>query len=196
MARRSTLDRRSEILSEAALLFQAKGYGGTSMRDLAGKVGMEAASMYNHIRSKHELLEVLCFKVADGYLGRLAEINASEATAVDKLHALIRTHLRMMQDNGAAVNVANTDWKHLPPAALKRFSEARKRYEKGVAELLEQGMASGELRRMDVTVALLTVLSAVRWVELWYKPGRAIPAATLEDTIATLLLNGLSAPRT
>lgn len=194
MARRSTVDRRSEILSEAAKLFHAKGYGAASMRDIAGKVGMEAASMYNHIRSKDELLEVLCFEVGNGYLDRLNEISASPLSYVEKLRAIIRTHIRMMIDNGPAVNVANHDWKHLPPAALKRFLEARKRYEKGVAQLLEEGMAAGELRRMDTTVALFTLLSSVRWVEPWYKPGRAIDPEVLEETITTLLLNGLRNP--
>jgi AcrR family transcriptional regulator len=196
MARRTSIDRRTEILSEAAKLFQAKGYGGTSMRDLAGKVGMEAASMYNHIRSKDELLEVLCFQVGDGYLSRLNEIRASDLSYVEQLRAIIRTHIRMMIDNGPAVNVANNDWKHLPPSALKRFTDARKRYEKGVAQLLEAGMAAGELRRMDTSVALFTLLSSVRWVELWYKPGRAIAPDALEDTITTLLLNGLTKPTT
>lgn len=196
MAKRTTTDRRSEILSEAAKLFQAKGYGGASMRDLAGAVGMEAASMYNHIRGKDELLEVLCFEVGNTYLSSLQAISAADTGYVDKLRAIIRTHIAMMIDDGPAVNVANNDWKHLPPEALERFIALRKRYEKGVAELLERGMESGELRRMDVTVALFTLLSSVRWVELWYKPGRAIPADTLEETITTLLLNGLSSPRT
>ena len=54
--------KRQIILEEAAKLFKDKGYGGTSMRDIAGQVGMEAASMYNHIKSKDEILEIICFQ--------------------------------------------------------------------------------------------------------------------------------------
>ena len=50
--------KRELILAEAAKLFKDRGYSGTSMRDLAGQVGMEAASMYNHIKSKDELLDI------------------------------------------------------------------------------------------------------------------------------------------
>ena len=54
------INKKELILSEAAMLFKEKGFGGTSMRDLAEKVGMEAASMYNHIKSKDEILELIC----------------------------------------------------------------------------------------------------------------------------------------
>ena len=53
------INKKELILSEAAMLFKEKGFGGTSMRDLAEKVGMEAASMYNHIKSKDEILELI-----------------------------------------------------------------------------------------------------------------------------------------
>jgi len=56
------------IIQEAALIFKQKGYSATSMRELAEKVGMEAASLYNHIRSKDEILEEICFKVANQYV--------------------------------------------------------------------------------------------------------------------------------
>ena len=47
--------KRELIIQEAALIFKQKGYSATSMRELAEKVGMEAASLYNHIRSKDEI---------------------------------------------------------------------------------------------------------------------------------------------
>ena len=45
---------------------------------------------------------------------------------------------------------------------------------------------------MNVSVALFTILSGVRWVELGYRPGRGITAEELEENIMTILLNGLA----
>ena len=50
------VSRKEVILKAAAQLFHEKGYKAASMRDLAERVGVEAASLYNHIRSKTELL--------------------------------------------------------------------------------------------------------------------------------------------
>ena len=185
-------NKRQRILDEAAKLFKYKGFGGTSMRDLAGEVGMEAASMYNHIKSKDEILETICFHVSDLYIAQLTEIERTDGSYVDKIRALIRLHLRLMVEDGAAVSVANNDWKYLTGDKLEAFKTARKRYERGFAALIEQGIAAGELAPVNVSVALFTILSAVRWVELWFRPDRGVSAQELEDNIMTILLNGLA----
>lgn len=184
-------NKRQLILEEAAKLFKQKGFSGTSMRDLAGEVGIEAASMYNHIKSKDEILELICFRVSNLYISQLAEIEATDATYVEKIKALIRLHIRLMIEDGAAVSVANHDWKYLPEPKLTEFKQSRKQYEKGFATLIEQGIAAGEFQPVNVSVALFTILSAVRWVELWYRPGRELSAEELEANIVTMLLTGL-----
>jgi hypothetical protein len=53
--------RREYILEEAATLFKERGYAATTMRDLAEKLDIKAASLYNHIASKEEILKEICF---------------------------------------------------------------------------------------------------------------------------------------
>jgi len=192
MAKKTKNNKRQLILEEAAKLFKAKGFGGTSMRDLGAQVGMEAASMYNHINSKDEILEIICFHVSDTYVSQLAQIEQMATSYVEKIKALIHLHISLMIEDGAAVSVANNDWKYLTNGKLEAFKEARKSYEKGFAALIDQGIAAGELQPVNTSVALFTILSAVRWVELWYRPGRGITAEELEENIMTLLLNGLA----
>ncbi|GAB3848401.1 TetR/AcrR family transcriptional regulator [Hymenobacter terrigena] len=186
------LNKRQIILDEAAKLFKLKGFGGTSMRDLAGEVGMEAASMYNHIKSKDEILEHLCFHVSNTYIAQLAEVERMPGSNGDKLKELLRRHINLMLEDGAAVSVANNDWKYLTDNKLEQFKAARKQYEKGFAALIENGIAAGEFRPVNASVALFTILSAVRWVELWYRPGRGVTAQELEEDIMAILLNGLA----
>ena len=186
------LNKRQIILDEAAKLFKLKGFGGTSMRDLAGEVGMEAASMYNHIKSKDEILEHLCFHVSNTYIAQLAEVEQMSGSNGDKLKELLRRHINLMLEDGAAVSVANNDWKYLTDNKLEQFKAARKQYEKGFAALIESGIAAGEFQPVNASVALFTILSAVRWVELWYRPGRGVTAQELEEDIMTILLNGLA----
>lgn len=186
------INKRQIILDEAAKLFKLKGFGGTSMRDLAGEVGMEAASMYNHIKSKDEILEHLCFHVSNTYIAQLAEVERMPGTNGEKLRELLRRHINLMLEDGAAVSVANNDWKYLTDGKLEQFKAARKQYEKGFAALIESGIAAGEFQPVNASVALFTILSAVRWVELWYRPGRGVTAQELEEDIMTILLNGLA----
>ncbi|MBC8084367.1 MAG: TetR/AcrR family transcriptional regulator [Hymenobacter sp.] len=192
MAKKTKPNQRQRILEEAARLFKAKGFAGTSMRDLGGEVGMEAASIYNHVRSKDEILESICFYVSDTYIAQLAEIEKTGTSYTDKIQELLRRHVHLLIEDGAAVSVANNDWKYLTGDKLTAFKEARKSYERGFAALIEQGIAAGELQPVNVSVALFTMLSAVRWVELWYRPGRGVSAEELEQAIITILLHGLA----
>ncbi|WP_086592011.1 TetR/AcrR family transcriptional regulator [Hymenobacter crusticola] len=192
MIKKVKTNKRQLILDEAAKLFKERGFAGTSMRDLGAQVGMEAASMYNHINSKDEILETICFYVSNTYISHLTEIENTADSYVDKIKALIRLHIRLMVEDGAAVSVGNNDWKYLTGNKLAEFKEARKRYERGFATLIEEGIAAGEFQPVNVSVALFTILSAVRWVELWYRPGRGVSPEELEENIMTILLNGLA----
>ncbi len=52
----STYDR---ILDMALMLFSEKGYKGTTMRDIAAKVGIRQGGIYNHFKNKEQILEKL-----------------------------------------------------------------------------------------------------------------------------------------
>ena len=72
-------DKQAEIFSAALHLFQEKGYHGTSMQDLADAVGMQKASLYYYIRSKEELLTLVCEHGTGAFTQELKEIVESEA---------------------------------------------------------------------------------------------------------------------
>src|ERR1043166_7289434 len=93
------VSRKEVILKAAARLFRERGYKAASMRDLAVKVCVEAASLYNHIRSKAELLHDICFDVANIFFDHIATVEASGATPIQKLNTLLRFHIRQMLEN-------------------------------------------------------------------------------------------------
>ena len=67
--------KKDAIIKKAAALFRNKGFKATSMRELAEKIGVEAPSLYNHIGSKSELLQAICFKVAEDFTLHLQAYN-------------------------------------------------------------------------------------------------------------------------
>lgn len=191
MIKNKKADKREFILSEAAKLFKQKGYGASSMRDLAEQVGLDAASMYHYISSKDEILKTICFKIAHHYLSHLSEMEHQNISYTQKLKALVRLHIQVMVSNAAEVSVANNDWKYLSAQALNEFKELRRTYERRLEALIEDGVKAGELEPVHTPVALFTLLSAVRWVELWWRPNRGISTDELENSIITILFNGL-----
>jgi AcrR family transcriptional regulator len=88
--------RKDVIITKAAKLFREKGFSATSMRDLAEHVGVEAASLYNHISSKAELLQEICFKVANNFLTHIEEVDASNKGSIAKIEAILRFHIKQI----------------------------------------------------------------------------------------------------
>src|SRR5699024_12196097 len=82
-------DRKLEILRHAARLFREKGYRAVSMRDLADALDIKAASLYNHIQSKEEILSSIILEVAEEYAKGMQRIQDENITSIDKLKKLI-----------------------------------------------------------------------------------------------------------
>ncbi len=50
---------KEKILKHALKLFSSKGFKATTVRDIAGSIGMKQSALYNHFKNKDEILETL-----------------------------------------------------------------------------------------------------------------------------------------
>jgi TetR/AcrR family transcriptional regulator, cholesterol catabolism regulator len=183
--------KKDAIAQKAAALFKAKGFSAASMRELADAVGVEAPSLYNHIGSKSELLQTICFKVANAFTAHLDNTENTTTGFVSKLENIIRFHIRMMLEKFDEVFVANHEWKYLQEPYLSNFLNQRRAYEKRLVALMEQGIKKKEIKNINPYVAVLTLLSAVRGLEFWQRHKRNISMQVLEDDMVDHLLKGI-----
>lgn len=183
---------KQQIIYEAAArLFRDKGYRATSMRDLAKAVDLKASSLYNHIKSKEELLKAICFENAKKFLLGMDQIEKLTGSAREKVEALIALHIRIATEDITSVTAFNDEWRHLSGSALEEFLKLRRSYEKRFEDIIKQGIANGEFVTIDSSILLFTIFSSVRWVYDWYKPGRKITAEDLIAHITAVLLDGI-----
>ncbi len=186
-----TSTRKDIIVAKAAKLFREKGYSATSMRDLAEHVGVEAASLYNHISSKAEILQDICFRVATKFVLFIEEIDASNRSALDKIEAILRFHIRQMIENYEEVYVSDREWKHLTDPYLSNMQSQRRAYRQRMGSIIEEGMRRGEIKPIDASTAVLIMLHAVSGIESWHRSKRKIEGDKLEDNMVKILVGGL-----
>lgn len=189
--KRKKASKKELILRRAASMFREKGFAATSMRDLAETVGIEAASLYNHIRSKNEILEAICFDVANIFNTNMEAVENSRQKSITKIEELLRFHIRQMIQNYEAVYVSDREWKHLDEPYLSNFQNQRRNYRKKFAAIIEDGIEKNEIRKIDAPTAVLIMMHAVSGIESWHRSKARISAPELEENMLKIMIDGL-----
>lgn len=187
------LSRKEQIVLASAKLFREKGFEAASMRDIAKMLGIEAASLYSHIKSKDELLEIICFQMADRLLKAIDEVNDIYFNAEEKLRMAISNHVKIVTDDLDASSVFLREWRHLKPGKLKEFIPLRNRYEDGFTQILVNGENENVFEASDKKFAVLTILSAVNWITEWYQPNGKKSPGEIAGHLCDFILTGLKA---
>ena len=185
------LDRRSEIRHTAKKLFKEKGYAATSMRDLAKEVGIEAASLYNHLSSKEELLHEMCFDIADQFFQAFQSATAAEKTPSKKLKAAIKAHIVVIANNLDASAVFFHEWIFLKEPELSKFKKLRFQYEQGFRDLVQKGIEEKDFKDVNVRLAVFTIISALNATYDLYRSSEKLSQEEISESISNLLLKGL-----
>jgi TetR/AcrR family transcriptional regulator, cholesterol catabolism regulator len=190
-ATRKKASKKEFILKKAAQMFREKGFAATSMRDLAETVGIEAASLYNHIRSKNEMLETICFDVANRFTMFMDELEGTNQGSIKKIETLLRFHIKQMIEGFEEVIVCDREWKHLDEPYLSNFHNQRRNYRKRFASIIEEGIRNGEIKKVDAPTVVIIMLHAVNGIESWHRSTAKITAKELEDNMVLIMIDGL-----
>ena len=186
------LSRKEQVIRSAAALFREKGYAASSMRDLAQKLGIEAASLYSHIKSKEEILQSLCFDMAAEFRKSLAEVESKNVTSTEKLRLGIIGHIQVMAKDLTASAVFMNEHRHLSQPFLRDFLLLRINYINRFKAIIEEGARTGEFKDgIDKKLAVMTLFSSLNWMPMWYDPSSKIDPTDLGQQLADMLFNGL-----
>lgn len=186
------ISRKDQIENIATALFKERGFAATSMRDLASEVGIEAASIYSHVKSKEELLQSICFKMAHEFFEELQRIESQEISFSQKLRQFITIHVHIITRNVAASVVFQNEWRHLSEPYLTHFLELREQYEDRIRHIITEGTVIGEFTSTDAKFITRTLLSSLNWIPQWYKLDGELTPANIAENIADLFLYGLA----
>ena len=188
---RRKASKKDLILQKAALMFREKGFAATSMRDLAETVGIEAASLYNHIQSKSEILQDITFRMANECNDHLDSLDNNGMSSIEKIESLIRFHVQMMINRFEDYYVMVNEWIHLSDPYLTNFSVQRRSYVQKMEDIIQKGIENKEMKPVIPYVAVLTILSSVRGLEFWHRSRQRITPVEMEDNMVNHLINGL-----
>jgi AcrR family transcriptional regulator len=176
------------LLPVAAELFNERGYDGTSMRDLAARLGIAKSAIYHHVAGKEELLRLALDRALGGLSVVTARARALPAPAIERLEYLVRGSVEVLQAESPYVTLllrvrGNTD---VERAAL----DQRRAFDRFVAELVAEAVRDGDIRSdADAMLTARLLFGLVNSIVEWYRPDRG--AASLADQVCAMAFDGL-----
>lgn len=183
--------RKEEIVRTAEMLFKKKGYSAVTMRDIAQAMGIKAASLYNHIQSKQQILSEIIIKIGEDFTEGMAEIFAAEMTSTQKLEKIIGLHVKITMKNPSRMATMNNDWMHLEEK-IDYYLQLRRNYEESFRQILKEGIDKQELKSVNPEIILFSILSTLRSLYLWIPKKEEINQEDLLNTLSKVLLTGIA----
>ncbi len=181
---------RIEILKSAAAAFRRLGYHGATVEEIAAALNMKKGNLYYYFHNKEEILFACHQYSLDRLLKILEEIEESGLPPEDKLRRLIGSFVHTILDelHGTALFL---DLEALSPAHLKTVIARRDRFDRGMRQVLEEGIRVGTFGGCDAKLMSFAILGAVNWIPRWYNPAGPASSQEIADRFADYLIAGL-----
>jgi len=205
---------RETILHAAERVILRRGYSATTMDDIAREAQFSKATLYKYVPGKGVLLFEIMGHYFDEVRDRMAGILAGPGTAGEKLRQSIGMILQYNEDKKNITRVLWMDNSMLKimrafaassgksgqaPAAdrkmLALLQQKKLEASEVGAKLLEEGMATGEFRRLDTLAALSfidAVLQGYAHNSFWQGDAPVTPGAA--DDLTRFILEGIRNP--
>jgi AcrR family transcriptional regulator len=184
------------LLAVVVTVFNERGYDGTSMEDLASRLGISKSSIYYHVESKEDLLALALDRALDGLFSVADEVKASGGPAIERLERLVRGSVSVLADRLPYVTLllrarGNT-------ATERRALARRREFDQIVADLVAEAEQDGDIRPdVDPAITARLLFGLVNSLVEWYRPvKRATSASELAEAVCAVAFDGLRIRRT
>jgi AcrR family transcriptional regulator len=181
--------RWNDVVAAAARVFSEKGFGGSSLEDVAAEVGMLKGSLYNYIETKEDLLFAVVRPDAEELLTHARELNRKDLPASEKLRQIALEHVMIID-------------RHLPYVSVyvqeiagrgisKEWADMDREYMHLVEQVFVEGIDSGTFEAsLDAKVAARSLIGALNWMTRWYEPGDPAQARAIAAQLSDVFLSG------
>jgi AcrR family transcriptional regulator len=176
-------------------LIYEHGYEALTLRKLAADVGILSGSLYNHIKTKQDLLFTLVRDHMTDLLANLDQALDGHSDPADAMRAFVRLHVTYHMERRHEVYIANSELRSLEPANRAAIVAMRQTYEARLIAILEQGVTSGRFAVDDTRIGAFAIIAMLTGICTWYRPDGPLGPEQIVQMHTELVMRGLE-PRT
>lgn len=186
--------KRNAVLREAARAFNARGFGNTSLDDVAATLGVTKAALYYYVRGKQEILYECHMMTYDLGDQALAHARANGRSGLERAALTARRFIELFTSELGGFAVLR-EHHALAPAQRAEVQRRRDAFDHALRAFVEEGVADGSVRELDPKLAVLFFMGAVNWMCAgWFRPDGPMSSGDIAAGFEDLLVAAIRAP--
>jgi TetR/AcrR family transcriptional regulator, cholesterol catabolism regulator len=186
--------RYDQILEQAGRLFNNKGYTASSMDEIAAACACDVANLYNYFLNKEHILYNGIKTMISGAIAITETVeNDGSLGPAGKLKETIRRQLEGRAEMGYT-DLFSKYRSNLEPDHVKELVALRDIYEYKLRDIILDGIACGEFRKVDEKLAAIMINSLVERFLIWYSPQGCLTTSQIAEAFYDFLISGIGEP--
>ena len=182
--------RREAILQSVAKVLRNSRLSSLTIQQIADELGMTKGNLYYYFKDKHDILFHCHMRSTEISLLALSDAEALGRTPSEKLRILLVRHIRGIIEDGFGA-ILQTDLEKIRPAQRKLYVSKRDELERGVRDLIVEGVRVGEFECANVKLAGFAMLGGINWIPKWYHSNGPFTSVQISELMADYYLRGL-----
>ncbi|AJM78639.1 TPA: TetR/AcrR family transcriptional regulator [Bacillus anthracis] len=147
--------RREQMIKGAVQLFKQKGFPRTTTREIAKAAGFSIGTLYEYIRTKDDVLYLVCDSIYEHVKERLEEVVCTEKGSVESLKIAITNYFKVMGELQEEVLIMYQEVRFLPKESLPYVLEKEFQMVGMFENILEQCTENGTFTLNKKEIQLL-----------------------------------------
>ncbi|HDS00773.1 MAG TPA: TetR/AcrR family transcriptional regulator [candidate division Zixibacteria bacterium] len=186
------VNKKLQIIAAAQPLFSQFGIKKTTTDDIAKRAHISKATIYRYYRNKQEIFDDVVVSEVDHLQSAITEAVNAETTAVFKLRAYLLSKMGKLRDLANLLQITREAWSDHWPYGTEVQDQILKQQKAIVADILEFGNRTGELRVKNVELTAHLMVVSLQSVEYrWIFDTLNIPLSVYVDHMLKLIVNGI-----
>ena len=187
----NTETNKDGIFKTAVSLFSAKGFRGTSIRDIANEMHISLSNIYHHFGNKEGLLVAILEHASKRLVDELRAVSEMDLPPVEKLKKLVETHIRLAGSYTDETKIFFLDEEHLSEEGEEINRRIQRQIYEFYLKVLNELHDSGLIRTRSIKILAFNIFGVINWQLRWYQPDGPLSLEEVKEEMVAFIMNGV-----
>lgn len=182
--------RREEIFAVAAELFATHGYHGTSLDDIAARMGVRKTALYHYVKAKEDILIEIYDRMLTDAETRVLPIAQEKLPPDERVRRMVTTYVELLLENSEMWSLVHYQQGVLPEHVRTAFLKRKRGFERRLEEVIREGQEKGLFKAMQPRLLGLAILGMCNFSFYWFKFAK-FPTPEITGAFCEIIERGI-----